>query len=299
LARANGKVILLGEHAVVYGACAIAASIERGVRALAVPAVKAKIRVGERTASADDGSELGRALTALLSALAAEPFAIEIELDLPAGAGLGASAAIGVAAARAVLEAQGAAPADALVLAAADAWERVFHGNPSGIDAAAAAHTGCLSFSRSEGVQPLPVGRTFHLAVALAGPPASTREMVAGVARLRERRPEVVNAAIDGIQSLVQNAKVCIETGDLVGLGRLMDLNQMILSGLFVSTDDIERVCAVARENGALGAKLTGAGGGGAVIALCDPDPVGVLEGFKAAGVQCFAATVRAGGPAP
>jgi mevalonate kinase len=196
--------------------------------------------------------------------------------------------------ARAVLEAHGEPVSNERVLAAADAWERVFHGNPSGIDAAAAAHAGCLIYSRADGVKELPVGRELSLVVAIAGPPASTREMVESVARLRERRSELVDKTMAGIGALVQNARVAIETGDVVGLGRLMDLNQMLLSGLFLSTEGIERACAVARTAGALGAKLTGSGGGGAVLALAPKDPTAVLAAFADAGLEAFATVVRA-----
>lgn len=294
MAQANGKVILLGEHAVVYGVPALAAGIERGARARAESAERARLRLGAREVTGDDGSELGRALSALLDRLALGPHSLEVELDLPPGAGLGASAAIAVASARAVLEAQGQPPDEERVLAAADAWERIFHGNPSGIDAAAAAHAGCLCYSRESGVQALPVGRDFRLVVALAGPPASTREMVESVARQRERRPEQVDKTMAGIGALVQNAKVAIETGDLASLGRLFDLNQMLLAGLFLSTEGIEQACALARSAGALGAKLTGSGGGGAVIALVAGDPTAVLSAFADAGVEAFAALVRA-----
>jgi mevalonate kinase len=294
MAHAGGKVILLGEHAVVYGVPAIAAGLERGVTASASPAPAAALRVGERSATSDDPSDLGRAFGALLDELSAPPLSVEVELSLPPGSGLGASAAIGVAVARAVLDAM-AEPADpARVVAAANAWESVFHGNPSGIDVAAAAFGGCLWFSRGEGVSPIVPGRPLVLAIAVAGPPASTKSMVEAVARLRERRPEVFQKSLDGIGSLVKNAKLCIEAGDLPGLGRLMDLNQMLLSGLFVSTEGIENACRIAREAGALGAKLTGAGGGGAVIALVDRAPEPVLEAFRRAGLTCFAAEVRA-----
>lgn len=93
---------------------------------------------------------------------------------------------------------------------------------------------------------------------------------------------------------MVNNAKLCLEAGDLPGLGSLMNYNQMLLSGLFVSTEGIEHCCGLAREAGALGAKLTGAGGGGAVVALCDRDPEPVLAAWRAGGIECFGSYVRA-----
>ena len=293
MARANGKVILLGEHAVVYGVPAIAAGIERGVEARARPAESSSLRIGERRALPGDDSDLGRAFAALLGALAAPKLAVEATLELPPGSGLGASAALGVAIARAVLEETGSAPDSARVLAAAAAWEGVYHGNPSGVDAAAAAHAGCLLFDKINGPRPLTLGRDLILAIGLAGPPASTKLMVEGVARLRERRPAVVDKALEGIRALVGNAKLCLEAGDLPGLGSLMNYNQMLLSGLFVSTEGIERCCALARDAGALGAKLTGAGGGGAVVALCDGTSEPILGAWRAAGVECFGSAVR------
>jgi mevalonate kinase len=301
MARASGKVILLGEHAVVYGAPALAAGLDRGVTAFAEPAAIASLRIGERRATTGDASDLGRALAALLASLGTPPLAVTAELEIPAGSGLGASAALGVGIARAALEAVEpalslAAPdARARVLRAADAWERVFHGNPSGIDAAAAESSGCIRYTRAEGPSAVAVARVLPLVVAVAGPPASTREMVDQVARQFERRPELREKSVGGIAALVENARLCIEAGDLPGLGKLMDLNQMLLAGLMLSTEGIERACDAARRAGALGAKLTGAGGGGAVVALADLDPEPVLAAFRAEGFPCFAANVTGG----
>ncbi|MES1179114.1 MAG: mevalonate kinase [Myxococcales bacterium] len=294
MARANGKVILLGEHAVVYGVPAIAAGIERGVEASALPADAATLRVGERTATPGDGSDLGRGFEALLAELGASKLAVEARLELPPGSGLGASAALGVAIARAVLAARGSPLDPGRVLAATAAWEGVYHGNPSGVDAAAAANDGCIWFDKANGPTPVALARDLVLAIGLAGPPASTKLMVEGVARLRERRPAIVDKALEGVRALVQNAKLCLEAGDLPGLGSLMNYNQMLLSGLFVSTEGIERCCGLARDAGALGAKLTGAGGGGAVVALCDADSAAVLAAWRAAGIECFGSHVRA-----
>jgi mevalonate kinase len=292
LARAHGKVILFGEHAVVYGVPAIAVGISAGADARALPAAAASISIGDFRARAGDGSELALALEALLAALGAPPHALEVELGLPAGAGLGASAALGVAIARAVLEALGELPGEARVLRAAAAWEGVFHGSASGIDAAAAFHGGCLWYSRGDGARPLEPGAELSLAIALAGPPAPTRSMVESVARLKSRRPELVDKALAGIRALVENARLSLEAGDRRSLGQLMDLNHMILSGLFLSTEGIETTCTIAREAGALGAKLTGAGGGGAVVALVEDDAEPVLAAWRAAGLHCFAARV-------
>lgn len=294
MARANGKIILLGEHAVVYGVPAIAAGIERGVEAHAELAVASVLRVGERSAEPGDGSDLGQAFAALLGALDAPPVAVRATLELPPGSGLGASAALGVAIARAALSALGEEPDPLRVLAAAAAWEGVYHGNPSGVDAAAAAYDGCILFEKGHAVQAISLNRDLVLAIGLAGPPASTKLMVESVARLRERRPAVVDKALEGIRALVNNAKLCLDAGDLPGLGSLMNYNQMLLSGLFVSTEGIERCCALARDAGALGAKLTGAGGGGAVVALCDRDFEPILGVWRAAGVECFGSYVRA-----
>ncbi len=294
MAHANGKVILLGEHTVVYGVPAIAAGIDRGASAVARPAEAPSLRLGDAGVAAESGSEISRAFAALLGKLEAPPLAVEVKLEIPAGSGLGASAAIAVAVARAVIEAGG----EGDVLEAATAWERVFHGNPSGIDAAAAAQGGCIYFTRAEGPSPIRLVEPLQLCIAVAGPPASTREMVESVARLRDRRRALFDKTADGILSLVKNARLCLESGDATGLGRLMDLNQMLLSGLFLSTAEIEHACRVARDAGALGAKLTGAGGGGCVVALVEKDAGPVLDAWKAAGLECFSAVVHAREPA-
>jgi mevalonate kinase len=271
---------------------AIAASIERGASATATLADEFVLELGETRARPNDGSDIGRAFAAITTALASPPARVQTTIDLPPGCGLGASAALGVAIARALLQLR---PADssthASIIAAANAWESVFHGNASGVDTAAAAHQGCIWFERDKPVIDVPLSRPLSVAIAVAAPPASTKEMVGQVARLKERRPEVVAKALSGIESLVKNARLCLEAGDLTGLGRLLDLNQMILSGLFLSSEAIETACATARSAGALGAKLTGAGGGGCVIALVDePDPV--LSAWQRLGLECFSTVV-------
>ncbi|MDX2051427.1 MAG: mevalonate kinase [Polyangiaceae bacterium] len=294
VAHALGKVILFGEHAVVYGVPAIAAGIALGTEAYAERSKVSSLELGELVASSDDDSELARAFSALLAKLDAGSFSVKAKTALPPGCGLGASASLGVAIARAVLECAhpGTAEDPERVLGAADAWERVFHANPSGIDAMAAMRGGCFRFTRNMAPTPIKLAHSLCLAIAVAGPPAPTAEMVNSVAQLKERRPEVVERTLEGIRSLVQNAELCLKTGDLAGVGKLMDYNQMLLSGLFVSTQEIEEACWCARQAGALGAKLTGAGGGGSVIALVEKDPDPVLKAWQQAGFRAFSSII-------
>lgn len=290
-ASASGKVILLGEHAVVYGVPAIAAGLSKGARATARSAESSRLTIGTSRVSPEDGSDLGKAFGALLAELGNPHCEVELEIDLPVGAGLGSSAAMAVATARAVIGIEGGSD-DERVLRAATAWERVFHGNPSGIDTAAAALSGCLWFTKSEGASPITLGAPLCLAIAVAAPPASTKLMVESVARLKERRPTLVTKALDGIHSLVKNARLALEAGDIPGLGGLLDLNHMILAGLHLSSEELEDARRIAREAGALGAKLTGAGGGGSIVALCDRDPEPVLAAWRAKNIECFGASV-------
>lgn len=303
-ARAFGKLILIGEHAVVYGCPAIAAGIDKGARAWAStinePSRKdaeSHLSLGVSEVTADDSSETSKAFRALLEPIYAArrertPLKVEVALDLPAGVGLGASAAIAVAIARAACEALGLIPDDRLLLRAANAWESVFHGNPSGVDVAAAMAQVPIWFVRGSAPRPIPCALPLCLAVALAGPPAATHRMVEQVAELRERRPISFDQALDRVNALAERAKHAIAAGDLRELGRCFDENQRELEGFGVSTAELEKACYLARGAGALGAKLTGAGGGGAVIALCDGPAKPVLDAWSREGIQAFEAQV-------
>lgn len=299
--RACGKVILFGEHAVVYGVPAIAAGIERGAVATAGAASgHCTLSVPDWNLFAsegDDGHPLARAWNALIEASdIRRPVHVVARASLPPGGGLGCSAAMGVAIARAL---DPDVSPDALQQRVF-AWESVFHGNPSGIDAAVAARGGCVSFRRGHAPEPIALPRALKLCIGHTGIASATKTMVESVARLRERRPEVVDKTFAGIDSVVRNARLAIEGGDWRAVGQLMDMNQMLLGGLFVSTDEIERLCGAAREAGALGAKLTGAGGGGTVIALVADEAAAqaVLAAWERDGFSGFVTDVSKGSPA-
>jgi mevalonate kinase len=301
VSTAHGKVILLGEHAVVYGVPALAVGIDRGARAEAKPGdgTRSTLSVPAWRVTVSDVAHeevpLAHALRDLIAASGVTgTFDIEAEADLPPGGGLGCSAALGVAVARAI---DPAATPD-VIADRVMAWERVFHGNPSGIDAAVASLGGCVFFQKGEPITRVRVGGGgLHLCIGHTGQASSTKAMVESVARIRERRPEIAQKTFDGITTLVKNARLAIEAGDRRALGQLLDLNQMLLSGLFLSTPEIEELCAAARAAGAHGAKLTGAGGGGCVVALVEDAARGeaVLAAWKRAGFEGFASTVGTG----
>jgi mevalonate kinase len=269
----RGKVILLGEHAVVHGCPAIAVGIERGVTAEAVVAERDLLRLAPWDLAlrpdAEGDEPLERAFAAALALYPARP-SLEVNalVDLPAGAGLGCSAAIGVAVLDAIDETLGVERTRLELAAAALAWERIFHGNPSGIDNTMSAVGGVALYRKDEALRPLRSNKPLHLVIGCSGEPSSTKEMVASVGRQLENDPKRVTKAFEGIEVLVRNAKLAIEAGDHIALGQLLDLNHTILSSLMLCTTKLDDMCQAARRAGALGAKMTGAGGGGCMFAL-------------------------------
>lgn len=294
----RGKVILLGEHAVVHGCPAIAVGIERGVHAEASPATQDLLRLSpwnlEIRPDPAGPEPLQRAFEAALESYPERPTVeVNATVELPAGAGLGCSAAIGVAVLDAIDEAIGMKRSRTELAEAALVWEQVFHGNPSGIDNTISAVGGVALYRRGEPLEPLRSNKPLSLVVGYSGEPSSTKEMVALVARQLEDDPERVTKTFEGIEVLVRNAKLAIEVGDLIALGQLLDLNHTILSSLMLCTTKVDAMCQAAREAGALGAKMTGAGGGGCMFALA-PKSDEAARLRDALGEHAFVAEVSA-----
>ena len=134
-----------------------------------------------------------------------------------------------------------------------------------------------------------------RLAPGDSGEPGSTKQTVASVAQQHARNPRKLDEIFDGMEALVLNAKSALETGELARLGQLMSLNQKLLNTLMLSTPRLEAMCSAAEQGGALGAKLTGGGGGGCMIALCaGPELAGpVLAAVRALGRDAFLAEVQ------
>jgi len=293
----HGKVILVGEHAVVHGHAAIAAGLSSGITVVAsAGAGRLDVPAWSLSATADDGSAVGRALAAVLDRFGARGFDFAAEATIPSRAGVGSSAALAVALARAAAAATGQQDA-ALIAAAVFDAESVFHGTPSGIDAAAAMSGAVGRFTRADAWRPIPVLQTMTICVGLSGRPRDTSAQVAAVGRLRERLP-----AADGVLALMgrlaDDAQAALACGDVDGLGRILDAAHGLLAALRVSSPELDALVHDARAAGAIGAKLTGAGGGGAVIALAPGHERDVLARWRAAGFDGFLAEIAATEPA-
>lgn len=294
----RGKVILLGEHAVVHGYPAIAVGIERGVHAEATPAQRDLLRVDPWNLALEpnpDGAEpLERAFAAVLGAYEDRPpLEVHATAELPAGAGLGCSAAIGVAVLDAIDAALGRERPRAALGEAALVWEEVFHGNPSGVDNTMSAVGGVALYVRGEPLRPIQSSKPLHLVVGYSGESSSTKEMVSSVRRQLESDRARIGKTFTAIETLVRNAKLAIEGGDLSALGQLLDLNHTLLSSLMLCTTKLDAMCQAARAAGALGAKMTGAGGGGCMFALA-PEREAAEQVCDALGDDAFVAEVSA-----
>jgi len=277
----------------VYGHAALAAGISAGVTIDATAGTgRLRVPAWSLEAAAGDGSDVGRALAAVLDRFGTRGLDFEADARIPSRAGVGSSAALAVALAQAAARATGREDRATIDGAVADA-ESIFHGTPSGIDAAAAASGAVGRFTRADGWQRVRVLQTMTICVGLSGRPRDTAAQVAAVARLRERMP-ATNDVLALLGRLAGDAEAALASGDIDGLGRILDAAHGLLAALRLSSPELDALVHGARAAGAIGAKLTGAGGGGAVIALAPGHERDVLARWRAAGFEGFTAEIAA-----
>jgi mevalonate kinase len=298
-----GKIILLGEHAVVYGFPALAAALDRGVTMAAVPtpaggSLRIDIPAWDLKVKATDDHPVARSLLAIVDTLGIGRPTVSLvgDAQIPPGAGLGSSAALAVAVARALLEHAKRKLDSKEIIAAASASEALMHGKPSGVDVALAVAGGIGVYRKTTGLRSF-ASMPLRVLVGPSGAPRTTSAMVERVAEATASSPD--DTRLRALGALTDTGTTALLAKDLAGLGAAMNRAHELLSELGVSTEQLDSLCEAARVSGAHGAKLTGAGGGGAVIAIAPRDrEQAVLTEWKNAGVTGFVATVGGGATA-
>ena len=264
IGRAPGKVILVGEHFVVHGTPALAVPLlSRGV----------EVEVSRTPGPWDVADAVRPYLHRMLEALGEDPGALDLRVrsSLPVGAGLGGSAALAVALVRALRDPGAGPEVCEATRARAHELERLAHGEPSGIDDSVAAHGCAVLFTRQEGPRPLPEARPLNLWVGLTPQRTATLEAVARVGARARARPAWFASLASSSKRLVGAAVAALRAGDDDALGASLDETHTLLQEIGVSTPQLDALVDAARAAGALGAKLTGGGLGGAAIALAPP----------------------------
>ncbi|MHC1600868.1 MAG: mevalonate kinase [Candidatus Nezhaarchaeales archaeon] len=312
---APGKVTLFGEHAVVYGEPAIAAAIDRRVRAEAVKRADDAVRIeardlmlaGFKALLSPNGSvTLEGESKKVLAALSYVRRAIEvvrekydvkigahitITSEMPVGAGLGTSAAVAVSVIKAYSLLAGLELNREECADLGYQVELSVQGIASKMDSTTTAIGGILYID--------PRGRKVYenikgasdlksFIVGYVSREASTGEMVEKVRDLKKKLPEIIDPVIKAIGEITRRARGYIERGELHEIGMLMNINHGLLEAIGVSTSRLSQMVYAARSAGALGSKITGAGGGGCIIALAPEREDEVIAALKAIGVSAF-----------
>jgi mevalonate kinase len=287
-----GKVILLGEHSVVYGYPALAGPLSYGVTARGARAKKPQLALPD-TLTRAQRSLLTQAFQRAAELCGNPGVKVSVESELPLSMGLGSSAALAVACVRLLLKASERKETPREVARLAMEMEREFHGTPSGVDHTTSAEEQLILYKRlpnqSAGrLRAVKCPRPLKVLVALAGERSPTKKTVGALRERQARWPARYGRLFQQMGAVATEGAKAVEAGDLEALGDAMNVNQGLLSALGLSSPPLENMVYRLRSLGALGAKLTGAGGdGGAVIGLfLEPEPA--VAKLLQLGVRCF-----------
>lgn len=275
IGRATGKIILIGEHSVVYGKKAIAFPFA-GVGIHTTVQKKPTIHIQSKyfSGTLDDMKQIANMhnlvllIEVLQKDLALPNFNLSIQSSIPSERGMGSSAAVAVSIVRAIFDWQNLALNNKTLLKYVDYSEQIAHDNPSGIDAAATSGTQPILFEKGQPFEAFPLNVDAYLLVADTGIKGQTRQAVKDVATLVNQKGQSVQAIIDQLGDLTLEAKTAIIQNQAKRLGQIMTASHHLLQKLTVSNQTLDEAVEIALDNHALGAKLTGGGRGGCLIVL-------------------------------
>jgi mevalonate kinase len=290
VAHAPGKVILFGEHAVVYGRPAVAVPVldvqatvtvkdARPGAGITVVAEDLERTFGLFDAPHDDPLRvIVSATLARLGVGMQVDLKVTISSTIPVARGLGSGAAVSTAIARALAQHLGHWLTSRAVSDLVFETEKIYHGTPSGIDNTVVAFEKPVYFVKDETMDVFWVGQPFQLVVGDTGIASPTRIAVGDVQAAWGQQRERYEEIFDEIGTLAHMGRQAIEAGDVEAMGRLMDANQKLLRLIGVSSPELEGLIEAAQQGGALGAKLSGAGRGGNMIALVTSETAGQVS---------------------
>ncbi|HEY9839380.1 MAG TPA: mevalonate kinase, partial [Candidatus Obscuribacterales bacterium] len=285
-----------GEHAVVYGQPALALPLPqlRAEAEIIAHTGPCRLEAPDLDLNLSVGQESDHPLvTTVLSALGhfeqpVPEVLFRIRSEIPIGRGLGSGTAISAAIFRAVKAYYGMVSDRTEEESFIQQIETLYHGRPSGIDAAVISYEKALRFERGHKALPLELPGGWSLLIADSGESTPTHVMVNDLHERHAAAPHRYDLLFTAVGALCRKAEVALKTGSYRILGRLMNQNHLLLQEMGISTPRLDELVGCAREAGALGAKLSGGGGGGVVIALCPEQSdrsAEILAAWQAAGV--------------
>jgi mevalonate kinase len=297
-ASAPGKIILFGEHAVVYGRPALAVPVvqvhadveisDSSRAGIWISAPDIDLHAELKTLPADH--PLAAVIRDVILALEISPFPdleVKISSSIPVASGLGSGAAVSVALIRALSSTVHQSLSDEKVNELAFEIERLHHGTPSGIDNTVITYARPVFFVKGLPIETIMTGRPFTIVIGDTGIPAPTKESVGDVRRLWTNDKPHWESMFDKIGRVASSARTAIEAGNWEVLGGLMNDNHALLQEMTVSSAELDRLVGAARGAGALGAKMSGGGRGGNMIALVAADQAqAVAMSLKGSGAR-------------
>jgi mevalonate kinase len=297
-ASAPGKIILFGEHAVVYGRPALAVPVtqvhadvevsDASRAGIWIDAPDINVHAELNTLPSDH--PVAAVIHNFLFLLRVSPFPnleIKIGSTIPVASGLGSGAAVTVALLRALVSHLNHFMTEEEVNAFAYEIEKLHHGTPSGIDNTVVTYARPVYFVKGQPLEIFKVGEPFTIVIADTGISAPTKESVADVRHLWTNDKSRWETVFDNIGEISLTARRAIEAGKSEMLGELMNENHALLQELTVSSKELDRLVEAARDAGATGAKLSGGGRGGNMIALVKPEMAeSVSVSLKEAGAR-------------
>jgi len=310
-ASAPGKIILFGEHFVVYGEPAIVLAIDKRAYAsvemrrdskiyidnladLGISGYFKKNRFIIEQGGQDSEFKLLPIKTAVQKILekSGKNVGVNVKMhcSIPVSAGLGSSAAVVAATAKATSRLLDVELSKEDIFNITFESERLVHGTPSGIDPTITTYGGVLLFRKGKRFKRIDVKKDIPLVVGNTEIKHSTGELVSMVKHRREKYAAIIDPIIKAGGKITLNAVNALRDYDLNALGELMNINHALLYAIGVSNASLEKLVCAARDAGAYGAKLTGAGGGGCIVALSSPKEASqIVEAIEKAGGKAFA----------